>query len=356
VTEISLVALSHRGLHDLMAFPPGLLIAARFGKVDDLELLLDESGAAVDVRDANGSTLLMVCAFELQTAHVEALLARGADPNATDSEGGFALLNASLNACGMNPARAANDGTRQRAREVGMLLLAAGAKADAALPPDVPAYMMRPAQQWADAAHGKAARTTPLDEAWAECSEAFGATAVFAEAVLRWLQERSLATALAAHADERGVTLLHLAASLGSWQASAALLSHGADAAAANGAGATPLEDALEFGHEELAQLLLAAPRADAGLSPVEHAFDLRCAASVDAGALTAARADELTDSLAALGSDEAREVRMLELLGELDACGEEEEESEAEGDESEESDSESESEQEVGARRFGRI
>ncbi len=46
----------------------------------------------------------------------------------------------------------------------------------------------------------------------------------------------------------------------------------------------------------------------------------------------------------------------MLELLGELDACGEEEEESEAEGDESEESDSESESEQEVGARRFGRI
>jgi ankyrin repeat protein len=65
--------------------------AAREGRADLLAGLI-KSGMAVDVRDSQGYTALILAAYDNQPAAVDLLLERGADPCATDLKGNTALM------------------------------------------------------------------------------------------------------------------------------------------------------------------------------------------------------------------------------------------------------------------------
>jgi len=65
--------------------------AAREGRADLLAGLI-QSGMAVDVRDSQGYTALILAAYDDQPAAVDLLLERGADPCATDLKGNTALM------------------------------------------------------------------------------------------------------------------------------------------------------------------------------------------------------------------------------------------------------------------------
>jgi ankyrin repeat protein len=65
--------------------------AAREGRADLLAGLI-KSGMAVDVRDSQGYTALILAAYDDQPAAVDLLLESGADPCATDLKGNTALM------------------------------------------------------------------------------------------------------------------------------------------------------------------------------------------------------------------------------------------------------------------------
>src|SRR5258708_20217073 len=70
----------------LVPTPAGLQAAAGLGDIRQTALLLDQ-GVAVDARDADGRTPLMLAVAQGRLGILRLLLARGADPNAVDNAG-----------------------------------------------------------------------------------------------------------------------------------------------------------------------------------------------------------------------------------------------------------------------------
>jgi hypothetical protein len=99
----------------LVPTPASLQAAAGLGDVRQAASLLDQ-GVAVDARDADGRTPLMLAVAQGRLEVVRLLLARGADPNAADNSGRTPL----------QQARAGN------LRDVAALLERAGARQDVA--------------------------------------------------------------------------------------------------------------------------------------------------------------------------------------------------------------------------------
>jgi hypothetical protein len=60
--------------------------AAEIGDLSKLQLLLGKQ-PGIDARDEDGRTALMLATLHGQAAAVDALLARGADPNVADARG-----------------------------------------------------------------------------------------------------------------------------------------------------------------------------------------------------------------------------------------------------------------------------
>lgn len=100
---------------------PALVLAAREGSMDVLQVLLAQPGIQVDAAAMNGNTALMMAAYKRNRPAVEALLAKGA----------------AVNRPGWTPlhyAAASGDDA------IAGLLLAHGARVDAASPPASGAY------------------------------------------------------------------------------------------------------------------------------------------------------------------------------------------------------------------------
>ena len=87
---------------------------------------------------------------------------------------------------------------------------------------------------------------------WRECVAAFGTDnfSVVVTAHLTQLPE------LATMVDEAGITMLHYAAAKGDRNLIRALLDAGADKSAKNSLGDTPKDDAVEFDHPQVVDLL----------------------------------------------------------------------------------------------------
>jgi uncharacterized protein len=71
------------------AFPKdtaALRQAAESGDIRGLQIQLEDR-ASIDARDASGRTALMLAVLHSHRDAVDALLARGADPNAADAQG-----------------------------------------------------------------------------------------------------------------------------------------------------------------------------------------------------------------------------------------------------------------------------
>jgi hypothetical protein len=97
----------------LVPTPAGLQAAAGLGDIRQTALLLDQ-GVAVDARDADGRTPLMLAVAQGRLEVVRLLLARGADPNAVDNAGHRPLQQA----------------RKKNLRDVAALLERAGARQD----------------------------------------------------------------------------------------------------------------------------------------------------------------------------------------------------------------------------------
>lgn len=74
---------------------PQLVLAARYGQRDSVNLLLDQ-GVVIDSRDRLGRTALIAAAGEMDSGMVDLLIRRGADVSAADSDGATALMHASF--------------------------------------------------------------------------------------------------------------------------------------------------------------------------------------------------------------------------------------------------------------------
>ena len=129
--------------------PPGVVSACRRDDVKPLRRLLDKGAFDVNDVDDEGSTLLMIAAFDVRVPHVRLLLERGADPNLADHDGGNALLNAGIIASGfahshisLSQAEAA-----AAAREIGIMLIQSGARF-LPLPKGVPEALMEGPKSW----------------------------------------------------------------------------------------------------------------------------------------------------------------------------------------------------------------
>jgi ankyrin repeat protein len=67
--------------------------AAEIGDIRGLQVQLEDR-ASIDTRDASGRTALMLAVLHGHGDAVDALLARGADPNAADAQGNTPLQTA----------------------------------------------------------------------------------------------------------------------------------------------------------------------------------------------------------------------------------------------------------------------
>jgi hypothetical protein len=103
-------------------------------------------------------------------------------------------------------------------------------------------------------------RARRLDHAWDEIVKAFDGER-FKQTLCEWLDDPTLHTPygtsqLAEVHDTEGITLLHYAAAYGGPAAVQKLLEHGASRDARTHHGRTPLDDALDWGHDHLRSLL----------------------------------------------------------------------------------------------------
>ncbi len=252
-----------------------LLYAAREGCAECVRALLD-AGAEIDMTDPDGITPLLIALLNANFDTAKLLLARGANPNKWDWWGRtplYAAVDYNTLPTGGRPDRPSLDETT--ALEMMRLLLDAGANPNAQLklfPPYRSLRMDRGADALLDIGTTpllRAARAADLDAmrlllargARVDLPQHRGVTPLMAAAAHNArdtrgrfkTEEQAIEAArllLAAGADinardERGRTVLHTAASQGFDELVAFLAAHGADLAAADADGLTPVAAAL---------------------------------------------------------------------------------------------------------------
>jgi cytohesin len=191
--------------------------AAALGRMDRMRALLDANPALVSAQGDKGWSPLHMAAVGGSREAAELLLAKGADANATDSDG-------------MTPLHVAN-------KAVAELLIAKKA--------NVNSWSRDNADLWYDDGVHPAGQWTPLHRA------AFEGRTEVAEVLIA-------AGAAINERDADGATPLYLTAQRGQSGVAAALLAAGADVGIRTKHGATPLYIASLRGHAAVARLLIA--------------------------------------------------------------------------------------------------
>ncbi len=215
--------------------------AIRRGDLETLHALAG-TGLDVDARGHRGKTALMLAASRNDVALLGRLLALGAHPDRRNDAGGTALM------------YAAQYGHETAART----LLDAGAGVDLVAAKGWTALMVAVLKDHRSVVALLIARGADPDVAdmhgWSPLMRALEAGHL---ALARDLVESARARVDVAAAS--GLTALHLAALRGQVDVTRLLLDRGADAAARDGEGNTPLAVAEREGHAEVAALLRAA-------------------------------------------------------------------------------------------------
>eukprot|EP01101_Sappina_pedata_P006415 TRINITY_DN3173_c0_g1_i1.p1 TRINITY_DN3173_c0_g1~~TRINITY_DN3173_c0_g1_i1.p1 ORF type:complete len:578 (+),score=132.52 TRINITY_DN3173_c0_g1_i1:113-1846(+) len=236
-------------VRDAEGFTP-LLISTKRGDAEIVRLFL-ENGANVHIQDSNGFTPLMHACVEGQEEIVDLLLQYGADPNDRDDNGMSALHCACLN--GSVPI-------------LDRLLLActqsekgAGAAGGAHIVDSSGRNLV-----FSAASQGNCVCVSDLLKRGvsATATDEFGLNAL---QIASMNGELGCVDVLLNHkespidvnaGDENGLTALHFAAQQGQIEVAQLLLDHGADVTVTTHSGNTPLQLAIEEGHQQLARYL----------------------------------------------------------------------------------------------------